>query len=444
MRQKRLFLLPIILVTLFCSVSSAPKNGVGKYNQRPHMERKNKVQLPHNVPDGYRIAQGDMLVPQGRKFINWPEGKWPEDPITGWPSVPYVLDEDVEVDRTVIESGLQHWMDNTCITFQETKNESQPHLRFIASDGGCWSYFGRQPQNGQDIMACDTIDVVTHELGHAIGFFHEQSRSDRDAYVKILWENVAPGYESEFQTEDSLNDVEYDYTSVMHYWSTEFSGNGKQTMMPWNPYDEILMYAVYGPFGVLTFRDKLLANIEYGCLDKWSSNCEGSELECLNQGYLGADCKCVCPPGTEGETCETVIGDYYPPLSCGGNVTSPSTIHTPNYPDSYNPLEYCMWWIQAPEDKKVQITFTDFDLCYHDVDADDQLFCNELWDSLEIRLEDPLTPGELYCGESEGQYADADIGPGQQFTSEGSNMFIKFYGSDWNYWRGFTADVDFV
>ena len=40
---------------------------------------------------------------------------------------------------------------------------------------------------------CMVSGIVQHELIHVLGFFHEQSRPDRDAYVSIQWANIDPG-----------------------------------------------------------------------------------------------------------------------------------------------------------------------------------------------------------------------------------------------------------
>ena len=40
---------------------------------------------------------------------------------------------------------------------------------------------------------CDHKAVIEHELLHALGFYHEQSRTDRDDYVDIWLDQVIPG-----------------------------------------------------------------------------------------------------------------------------------------------------------------------------------------------------------------------------------------------------------
>ena len=61
----------------------------------------------------------------------------------------------------------------------------------------CWSAVGQAQSTGAqqlslDRSGCLTKDTIQHEFLHALGFVHEQTRPDRDAYVKILYENVEP------------------------------------------------------------------------------------------------------------------------------------------------------------------------------------------------------------------------------------------------------------
>lgn len=61
----------------------------------------------------------------------------------------------------------------------------------------CFSYVGQVGIIAAQVISlpaeCHTYATVLRELGHAIGFHHEQIRPDRDNYVQINYHNIDPG-----------------------------------------------------------------------------------------------------------------------------------------------------------------------------------------------------------------------------------------------------------
>ena len=69
-----------------------------------------------------------------------------------------------------------------------------------------------------------------------LGFYHEQSRPDRDSYVRVNYANIQSGMAHNFDKYDNTvvntQNTPYDYASVMHYESDAFSINGLPTIEP--------------------------------------------------------------------------------------------------------------------------------------------------------------------------------------------------------------------
>ncbi|EDO29086.1 predicted protein, partial [Nematostella vectensis] len=100
----------------------------------------------------------------------------------------------------------------------------------------CYSYVGHQRRE-QDISigrGCERMGIVAHEILHALGFWHEQSRKDRDQYVTINWNNIRAGKAHNFNKHLNSHTLgaPYDYNSLMHYGRRSFSKNGRDTITP--------------------------------------------------------------------------------------------------------------------------------------------------------------------------------------------------------------------
>lgn len=149
--------------------------------------------------------------------------------------VPYILDSSLNSDaRTAIEQSAADFAEFTCIRLVPRTNE-QYYINYIA-DRGCYSPIGMRTSNHQVSIGsgCEHKGIAIHETMHSLGFWHEQSRPDRDSYVTIHWGNIRDGMDFNFEKRDE-DDIDsmgspYDISSVMHYQSTAFSTNGQRTI----------------------------------------------------------------------------------------------------------------------------------------------------------------------------------------------------------------------
>uniref|UniRef100_A0AAR2LC07 Metalloendopeptidase n=1 Tax=Pygocentrus nattereri TaxID=42514 RepID=A0AAR2LC07_PYGNA len=135
---------------------------------------------------------------------------------------------------SVIAGAMATFHSKTCIRFVSRTFEAD--YLSIQSRDGCYSAVGRQ--GGVQVVSlsrngCVYHGIAQHELNHALGFYHEHTRSDRDRYVRINWANISPTMQYNFNKENTNNlNTPYDYSSVMHYGKTAFSINGQETITP--------------------------------------------------------------------------------------------------------------------------------------------------------------------------------------------------------------------
>lgn len=151
--------------------------------------------------------------------------------------VPYQIHPNLPMQYRVFDA-IEHWEDVTGIRFvlrDDSNADLYPDYVYFQPSTGCSSYVGRVG-GGQPINLADgcTTGSTVHEIGHAVGLWHEQSRIDRDDYVTIHYENILPQTIFNFNQHitDGEDIGEYDYDSIMHYPRWAFSKNGKDTIVP--------------------------------------------------------------------------------------------------------------------------------------------------------------------------------------------------------------------
>ncbi|KAK6326642.1 hypothetical protein J4Q44_G00022870 [Coregonus suidteri] len=167
------------------------------------------------------LREGDIMENFQRNGILGENKRW-QSP------VPYILHSSLDMNtKGIILRAFDQFRLKTCMDFKP--RDSEMFYLTIEKHTGCSSYVGRTFANGQVVNIgeyCGIVAIVEHELLHALGFYHEQSRYDRDEYVTIVYENILEGTQENFknysENEITTLGTPYDYTSLMHYGKDDF------------------------------------------------------------------------------------------------------------------------------------------------------------------------------------------------------------------------------
>lgn len=147
-----------------------------------------------------------------------------------WPNgvIPCDLSALTESQQTLALKAMKRW-EETGARIQFVSRTSEPeyvHFTGKTDAGNNTSHVGFMSGRRSDINITafwwrQEEWMPVHELGHALGFFHEHARWDRDDYVTIHYEHIKPGRQGDYdwvpRTNWMVSSTKYDYRSIMHY-----------------------------------------------------------------------------------------------------------------------------------------------------------------------------------------------------------------------------------
>lgn len=185
--------------------------------------------------DGLNVLEGDILLTdQQLGKIPSTEGTITTLTTRYWPNKTVYYKFATGLDQATKDKFItasNEWKNKLGINF--VVRTTQANYINVIKGSGCYSSIG-MVGGAQDLSlaaGCSSGNGI-HEIGHALGMYHEHTRTDRDTYVRVNTANITSGYSHNFTKCSSCTaNGTLDFGSIMMYDSYAFSSNGQPTIV---------------------------------------------------------------------------------------------------------------------------------------------------------------------------------------------------------------------